>query len=176
MTTSSRVRLAGVLAALSVLALACGGTGEPAASTGPTGGDLPAEQLSFTAAQLDGGEFDATSLRGRPTVLWFWAPWCTTCRSEAPDVMESADEFDGTVEIIGVAGRGDVDAMEQFVEETGTGGLVHVVDDDGGIWTDFQVAAQPAFAFISADGEVETFVGALGKDALTERMQALAAG
>jgi thiol-disulfide isomerase/thioredoxin len=179
--TTSRLRLAGVLAAFSLSVLACGGSDDTVAGTEPPAGDEAtgdpsAQQLSFTADQLDGAEFDATSLAGRPAVLWFWAPWCTTCRSEAPDVIESAAEFDGNVEIIGVAGRGERDAMEQFVAETNTGALTHVVDDDGSIWTDFQVAAQPAFAFIDADGEiVETFVGALGKEALTERMQQLAA-
>lgn len=107
-------------------------------------------------------------------MLWFWAPWCTVCRGEADDVVAAAAAVDGKVEVIGVAGRGEVPAMEGFVADTGTGGLTHVVDDDGSIWSSCEVFAQPAYAFIDDSGTVEVFVGALGEDALVQRMNALA--
>ena len=172
-----RARLSAVAVLLALIAAACGGddsspSAEPsdagssssespsadsgsADSSSGTDAAVP-ESLDFTAAQLGGGEFDAASIQGQDTVLWFWAPWCTVCRAEAPDVVEAAE-------------------MEQFIDDTGTGGLAHVVDDDGSIWSSFDVAAQPAFAFIDDSGEVEVFVGALGREALTERMQTLAA-
>jgi thiol-disulfide isomerase/thioredoxin len=160
------------LAAASLFAAACGDNDSSDAGSAAAPPAL-ADQMSFTAPQLGGGEFDASALEGKDTVLWFWAPWCTTCRAEAPDVVEAASEFEGSVEVIGVAGRGETDAMAEFVEQTGTGGLDHVVDDDGSIWTQFGVAAQPAFAFIDEQGEVDVFVGTLGSDGLTERMQDL---
>jgi len=67
-----------------------------------------------------------------------------------------------------------IEAMEGFVSDTGTGGLTHVVDADGSIWSSYEVFAQPAYAFIDDSGSVEVFVGALGEDALVERMNALA--
>lgn len=178
------VRVLVMLLGVALLAAACAAEEDTATATtagvdlatgSETGSDATAAP-AFTAERLGGGEFDAASLEGRNTVLWFWAPWCTTCRAEAPEVVEAAGEFEGSVEVIGVAGRGDIAAMEEFVEQTGTGGLDHVVDDDGSIWTQFGVAAQPAFAFIDGDGEVDVFVGTLGSDGLNERMQALAAG
>ena len=30
--------------------------------------------LQFTAPAVGGGEIDATSFAGKPTVFWFWAP------------------------------------------------------------------------------------------------------
>jgi thiol-disulfide isomerase/thioredoxin len=130
----------------------------------------------FIAPTLTGGELDTASFAGRPTVLWFWAPWCTTCRAEAPNVTEVAAELGDEVDLYGVAGRGEAPAMEEFVDQTGTGALTHAIDDDGAIWSDYGVAAQPAFAFIDADGEVDVVIGALGADNLRERMQDLAAG
>jgi thiol-disulfide isomerase/thioredoxin len=141
--------------------------------SGDTAGGEPAP-LDFTSTQLDGESFDGKGLLGSDTVLWFWAPWCTSCRAEAPDVVEAAGEFAGSVEVIGVPGRGGTADMQDFVSETGTGSLRHVIDSDGAIWRDFGIIGQPAFAFIDDDGTLEVFVGGLGKEQLAERMDQLA--
>ncbi|MDP9407271.1 MAG: redoxin domain-containing protein [Actinomycetota bacterium] len=138
-----------------------------------TGADAPA----FTAATLDGAEFDSAARFAQgPTVLWFWAPWCTICRTEAPEVLAVAEEFAGDVTVVGVAGRGEVDEMVDFVADTGTGRLEHVVDRDGAIWSEFGVVAQPAFAFVGRDGQVEVFNGALPPDDLRAAARSLAEG
>ncbi|CAN5889396.1 protein disulfide oxidoreductase [soil metagenome] len=175
---TSRSRLLGIFFATTFVLAACGGDPD-ASDTGATAdGSTPAAAggpPAFSAPTLAGGEVDTASFEGRPTVLWFWAPWCTICRAEASGVVETAGELAEEVDLYGVAGRGEVDAMEQFVDQTGTDGLTHVIDDDGSIWSDYEVAAQPAFAFIDADGEVEVFVGTLGREGLRERMQDLIA-
>jgi thiol-disulfide isomerase/thioredoxin len=78
--------------------------GTPAPGGGPDGADTA---LDFHGPTVDGQEFDGAALAGTPVVLWFWAPWCTICRAEAPDVAAVAAEYAGRVEVIGVAGRGD---------------------------------------------------------------------
>jgi thiol-disulfide isomerase/thioredoxin len=169
-----RNRFVAVLAPLLLVAGACGGgaeTGDAQAAEDPPA----AEPVAFSAAVLGGGDFDASSIAGQDAVLWFWAPWCTSCRAEAPDVLESASEFEGQIEVIGVAGRGEIAAMERFVSDTGTGDLLHIIDEDGAIWSEFDVFSQPAFAFIDDEGQVDVFVGTLGKEALSERMRVLAA-
>lgn len=156
--------------AVVLVAAACGGGGTT--SSGSVGGAGEGD-ITFTAPVLAGGEFDGATLEGADTVLWFWAPWCTVCRGEAPDVVAAADAFEGEVQIIGVAGRGGLSEMEGFVDDTGTGGLTHLADEDGRIWSSFGVFAQPAYAFVDDSGEIEIFVGALGADGLTERMNDL---
>lgn len=126
---------------------------------------------SFEAPTLDGEEFAASALEGEPAVLWFWAPWCIVCRSEAGSVTEAADRFDGQVEFIGVAGRGEVDDMRAFTADTGTDHLTHVVDEDGRIWSDFGVVSQPAFAFVHSDGTFETVAGTLSDEDLDARVR-----
>jgi thiol-disulfide isomerase/thioredoxin len=171
----NRVRITSLAAGLILILAACGGggrvgTGETASSASGSG-----SAVAFTAAKLGGGTLSSTSFKGKDTVLWFWAPWCTVCRGEAPNVTAAAAEFKGKVDVIGVAGRGEVPAMKGFVSDTHTDSLIHVVDDSGAIWSSYGVAAQPSFAFINQDGTVKVVIGALGKDGLTQQMNALVA-
>jgi thiol-disulfide isomerase/thioredoxin len=173
------LRPAALVAAALVLG-ACGGGADPAPA--PDDAEQPAAAagagapLSFTAETLEGGEVDAASLEGEPVLLWFWAPWCTICRAEAPEVAAVAQDLQGQVHVLGVAGRGRVEDMRAFVDDTGTAGVEHLVDADGSLWSRFGIVAQPAYAFVAPDGSVEVFAGALGGDELRERAEALAQG
>lgn len=119
--------------------------------------------------------FDGASLAGGDAVVWFWAPWCTICRAEAPEIAEIAERYQGDIQLVGVPGRGERDAMQQFVDDTGTGSITHLADLDGQVWSAFGVYGQPAFAFIDDSGEVEVFIGGMGGDALGERIDELIA-
>ncbi len=162
MTLPTRVMrgMLGAVAALLVGLTACSAPasalGDPVAS-GPAA--TPGGALAFTATTLDGTALDVSTLKGTPVALWFWAPWCTICRAEAPDVARVAAEFDGRVRLIGIPGRGEVDAMRGFVGDTGTGAITHVVDADGALWSRFGVVAQPAFVFVDRSGAARSFSG-----------------
>jgi thiol-disulfide isomerase/thioredoxin len=166
-----------LLAALALLLAACSSAVGTAPSSRAVASDAAGlSALDFRAVTLEGGEFDAAALAGTPVVLWFWAPWCTICRTEAPGVAKVAAEYEGTVAFLGIPGRGEIGEMREFVEDTGTGALTHVVDDDGALWQRFDVVAQPAFAFVGADGTVETFGGSLDPDSLRAAAAELMAG
>jgi hypothetical protein len=91
-------------------------------------------------------------------------------------VAAVAAEYEGRVTFLGVPGRGAVGQMREFVDDTGTGGLTHIVDTDGALWQRFGVVAQPAFAFVGADGTVETFGGSLDPGSLRQAADDLLAG
>jgi thiol-disulfide isomerase/thioredoxin len=118
---------------------------------------------AFKGKTLSGINFSGAELAGKPVVLWFWAPWCTICRGEAPDLVALANTFKGKVRIIGVAGLGPVKDMKQFVADTHTSNIVHLADTDGAIWLHFQIPAQPAFVFLTAKGAATRQIGALSK-------------
>jgi thiol-disulfide isomerase/thioredoxin len=173
---SSRIRNLAVYATVALALAACGGDGsDGAVPTSGASGEAAATNPAFTAATLGGEDLDSGSFEGKDTVLWFWAPWCTVCRGEAPNVNAAAAALDGEVQVVGVAGRGQVSEMEDFVSDTDTGGLTHVIDESGEIWSSYEVVSQPTFAFIDDDGTYDIVVGAMGEDALVERMTALAA-
>ena len=169
------------LALLTACSAATGSGGGPA-GTGPAGtGRTAGSDVAATAVlplegrTLDGVPFDSSHLAGGPAVLWFWAPWCTICRVEAPVLAEVAGEYAGRVAVIGVAGRGDVPSMQDFVADTVTGSFPHLVDEEGRLWNRFGVVSQPAFVFVDRTGATETFAGSLGGEELRAIVDDLAA-
>jgi thiol-disulfide isomerase/thioredoxin len=163
--------LATVIVACALLVLtACSSGG----ASGGDGQDASSEAaMQFTGKTLEGASFDSAALAGKPSVLWFWAPWCTVCRAEAPDVAAVAAEFSDDVTFIGVPGRGEVGPMRQFVADTGTGGFKHVSDVDGTLWKQFGVVSQPSFVFIDASGQTELVPSGLSGDDLRRMTKSL---
>ena len=133
------------------------------------------KQLRFTAKTVDGDTFNGTSLAGRNAVLWFWAPWCTECRREAPHVA-AAQKANPEVVFVGVAGLGERSAMADFVRDYRVGAFTHLADLDGSLWQRFGVVQQPAYAFIDESGSVEVVRGELGESGLNQRIAALTQG
>lgn len=138
-------------------------------------GSLPstiAPELEFTAQTVGGASFDGTTLAGRDAVLWFWAPWCTECRREAPYVAAAQTER-SDVTFVGVAGLGETAAMQDFVDDYDLDAFEHLADLDGSLWQRFGIVQQPAYAFIDADGTIDVVRGELGEAGLAERIDAL---
>ncbi|MET8351816.1 MULTISPECIES: redoxin domain-containing protein [unclassified Micromonospora] len=185
-----RAGTAAALVAALLGAVSCSGTAAPppaaagtapaattAAATGsPTAAPTPArvpDTLRFTGTTLTGAAFDAAQLAGRPVVLWFWAPWCATCASQAWTVAEIAPRFRDTVPIVGVAGLGEQRAMKDFVTEFELAGTPQIDDRAGALWRRFKVTEQSTFLIIDRDGKV-VHQGFLDGEALTARVTALA--
>ncbi|MFD0206420.1 MULTISPECIES: redoxin domain-containing protein [Saccharothrix] len=154
-------------------------TDAPTTSGAAPGSDAPApsgpvaEQLRFTAKTVDGADFSGESLAGKPAVFWFWTPWCPKCQREASGVAATARDH-ASVTFVGVAALDEVPAMKQFVERYGLGGFGHVADTDTAVWKRFGVTAQPAYAFVGADGKVDVVTTQLSEQALRDRVAALA--
>jgi thiol-disulfide isomerase/thioredoxin len=154
-------------------------TETPADNAEADGEEAPEEiavpaALDFDAPTVDGGTFNGATLVGQDSVLYFWAPWCTVCRAEAPSLPGVASEFDGQATFYGVAGLSpDVAAMQGFVADTGTGELTHIADTEGSVYTGFGVSSQTTFAFVNDDGTIEIVRGPLTEDDLRARTQAL---
>ena len=127
----------------------------------------------FSSTTLDGQSVTQANFEGKPTIMWFWAPWCSVCRVEAPTLAKVADQLDGIVDVIGVAALGSVDEMNTFVSDTGIENFSQLADPDAEVWSVFGVASQPAFAFISADGTVEVVQGSIDEDEILERAATL---
>nr|WP_030503612.1 redoxin family protein [Micromonospora purpureochromogenes] len=131
--------------------------------------------LAFSGRTLDGTAFDAAALAGRPVLLWFWAPWCATCASQAWTVAEIAPAYRDTVPIVGVAGLGEQKAMKDFVTEFDLGGTTQIDDRKGALWRRFKVTEQSTFVVLDRTGRV-VHQGFLDGEALTRQVETLARG
>jgi thiol-disulfide isomerase/thioredoxin len=120
------------------------------------GAEVP-ETLRFEATALDGSTFDASRLAGKPTVFWFWAPWCAVCRAQIPDVEALAAQYGGDVNVVGVGGLDSESAIEDFASDLD--GLTLLVDDEGTVWQRFGVTEQSSFVILDADGNEVTTSG-----------------
>ncbi|HEY5978260.1 MAG TPA: redoxin family protein [Microlunatus sp.] len=128
--------------------------------------------LQFDGTTVGGGSFDGASLTGRPVLLWFWAPWCPTCRAQLPEVEEIGETY-GDVQVVGVGSLDSASAIEQFAGRT-SGFTVHLVDEKGSIWKHFGVTEQSSFVLIDAAGSESFRAGYGGSDELAERVRAVA--
>lgn len=171
--------LAAAALAVGLLALSgCSGDAGPtdssASDSSTTGSASSASALpAFTSQTLDGTEFTHADLEGRPSVLWFWAPWCSTCDAESPEIAAAAAELGTDVEIIGVGALGPKFDVDAFVEFNELGGVRHLFDEEADVWAKFGVLAQPAFAFINSDGTFSIAPGIMNAEQIVERAREL---
>ena len=131
-------------------------------------------KLAFRTTTHDGAPFDGASLSGQPTVLWFWAAWCSVCAGEAPTVAKVAASNPG-VRFVGVSALDEVPAMKKFVADRGVGGFTHLADKDASVWRRFGVTSQPAQAFITASGAVRVVPGVMSEQELSQQVSELGA-
>jgi thiol-disulfide isomerase/thioredoxin len=139
----------------------------------PAADAVPAS-LTFTGRTLDGKAFDASSLAGRPVVLWFWAPWCATCASEAQSLSTLAPRYKGRVDFVGVAGMGREKEMKAFVADYEVGMIPQLVDTAGTVWRKFAIAEQSTYVVLDRKGNVVE-KGWLDDQAITATVAKLAA-
>lgn len=139
---------------------------------GSQGAKVP-EALDFTATTVDGKPFDAKTLAGRPTVLWFWAPWCPTCKGQAAETAKVAADLQGKANVVGVAGLDKNAAMRAFVSDTGTGSFPHLSDETGEVWKRFEITQQSSYVILDRTGKT-VYKGVLpGGEGLAEKVSAL---
>ncbi len=75
---------------------------------------------SFIQTDVDGEEFDISSLKGKYVLIDFWASWCKPCRKENPNVVALYNELEGQdFEILGVSLDKDEEKWKKAIEDDG---------------------------------------------------------
>ena len=145
-----------ILALAAAVVLLLTGCGTQEAPSGGAGSEVlgtgKIADLDFSGTTVDGSPFDGSSLKGKPAVLWFWAPWCPTCRAQSGNVSALAEEYDGKVTVVGVGGLDSAEAIEELAPQIPH--VTHLVDERGEVWQHFRVTAQSTYTVIDAEGEI----------------------
>lgn len=133
---------------------AAGPPASPSAAAADTAAVVVPSILKFKGKTLEGQSFDAASLAGKPTVLWFWAPWCATCFGQAASIADMQRAHGDKVNLLGIAGLGRLDEMKQFVAEGDVANVKHLNDASGAVWKKFGIVEQSVYLILDKDGKV----------------------
>ena len=133
-------------------------------------------KLTFTAKTVEGKKFSSKVLANKkPTVFWFWAPWCAICKNESANLVAAAEQYRGKVNFVGIGALGNQAEMQEFVTHTGTSLFTNLNDADGKLWNRFGVVIQPTLIFVDAKGKITSKVGPSDEEFLQKKLVALTA-
>lgn len=133
-------------------------------------------KLTFTAKTVEGKKFSSKVLANKkPTVFWFWAPWCAICKNESANLVAAAEQYKGKVNFVGIGALGNQAEMQEFVTHTGTSLFTNLNDADGKLWNRFGVVIQPTLIFVDAKGKITSKVGPSDEEFLQKKLVALTA-
>lgn len=122
----------------------------------PPGGPTP----SFEVLTMDGGRFGPADLRGKVSVLTFWATWCGACKSELIDLEQLQHEYDGQpVQFLAINNDGGMKSaleaayrVRSFAQARGM--TLPTALDDGTAARSFRVGPIPHTLVVGPDGVV----------------------
>lgn len=109
------------------------------------------ETKKTMAVEITDANFDELVMKSdQPVLIDFWAEWCGPCRMVGPIVEEISNDYDGKA----VIGKVNVDENQEITQKYG-------------------IRSIPTILFLK-NGEVqEKSIGAVPKNVLTEKLDAL---
>jgi thiol-disulfide isomerase/thioredoxin len=116
------------------------------------------EAPAFSFPSLDTGALvSRSSLGGKPTMVVFWAPWCTVCGAESQNVSWVRSLVGARANVVSVASsyRSQADVQGYVVK--------HAVDypvllGDEGTVAQFNISAFPTVYFLDSNGRITSSV------------------
>lgn len=140
------------------------------------GGALEVAALApeVTVERLEGGAVALSSLRGKPTVLVFWATWCGACVEEMAGLEQLAARADGRYEVLAVS-REPRAKLARWAKKRARPVPI-AIDARGEAFAAYRVESLPTHVIIDAEGRVvHDFSGSADPEILAEHMTRLAA-
>ena len=126
--------------------------------------------------KIDGTPFKLKENRGKILIVDFWATWCGPCIRSIPSLIEISKEYkEAGVELVLVNCEEPETRVRPFLERLKSIPTV-VLDTDGTVSKQYNVAAIPQTVLIDRDGGiVEVLVGASdeNEDLLRKKIETL---
>jgi cytochrome c biogenesis protein CcmG, thiol:disulfide interchange protein DsbE len=139
---------------------------DPSAIDSPLIGK-PAPNFALKAVG-SGQMVDVASLRGKPTIINFWATWCGPCYQEHPVLVQNARVLGRDVQFVGVVFNDTEQKIQSFLAERGSA-YPTLLDEQGKTAVAYGVGGVPETFFLDKNGMiVAKYAGPL----TTEELQA----
>ena len=119
-------------------------------------GQMTAPSPDFQLTTLTGTQITKQELKGKPTLLMFWATWCGICRDELPDIHRLDERAKSMgLQIVAVAFADDKKTVMRYVEEhKSTFSFPATFDTNNIVATKFRVRATPTFFLLDGNGDI----------------------
>lgn len=148
---------------------------EPGMQVGVRRGQLARD---FIARAPDGSQIRLSDLRGKPTVINFWATWCSSCVAELPD-LKAVQQSAGTdkLNVVAVNAGEDNGAASAFLRRLDAKEFRIGMDPTLVVADAYGVSGLPMSVFVDSNGVIRaTYSGQLTKDLMRQYVQAASAG
>ena len=113
--------------------------------------DKPAPQFDLPPLYAGKPDFKTADLRGRVTLVNFFASWCVPCRAEHPVLREVANSG---IALVGVNYKDKAENAQAFLTELGDPYRTVAVDAEGRTGIDFGVYGVPESYLIDKNGVI----------------------
>jgi thiol-disulfide isomerase/thioredoxin len=92
---------------------------------------------------------------GKPTLLFFWATWCKSCRKVQPSVAALGEKYRGRVQIIGI-NVGGMDSVEAVSDYRQRQGITYplLIDRANQVADAYDIVAIPTVILLDRQGQV----------------------
>ena len=119
-------------------------------------GEITAPSPNFQFTTLSGERVTKEALKGKPTLLMFWATWCGICRAELPWIHQLDEQAKSMgLQIVAVAFSDDKDSVMEYVEQhKSTFSFPTAFDADNEVSSKFRVRATPTFFLLDGNGDI----------------------
>lgn len=120
-----------------------------------------------------GKKFTSQNLRGKATIINFWATWCPPCREEMPLLLEISVKYSDRLQIFAINNGESKELVIDYVRKNGINFPV-LLDEKSVIAKKFRIYNLPASYFVDSQGILRSIrVGALTKTNINEYLQTI---
>ncbi len=142
--------------------------GEESENNSDKTGSNPAPD--FTVYDAEGKTVKLSDMKGKPTIVNFWASWCGPCKMEMPDFEEMYKKYGSEINFMMVnltdGASETVSSAKKYIDSQGYTFPVYYDKDSIAAYT-YSVYSIPMTLFIDAEGNFVVYAqGAIDADTL----------